>query len=62
MNKNWAKIMKVSLIKIRIDLYIYSNGTICPKDEQLEISMGKIKFYLTDYDIFLETWKKWLKF
>ena len=52
MNKNWAKITKGVIDQDpNRSVYIYSNGTICPKDEQLEIFHGKkLNFYLTDYD------------
>jgi hypothetical protein len=52
MNKNWAEITKGIIDQDpKRSVYIYSNGTICPKDEQLELFEGKkLNFYLTDYD------------
>jgi len=52
MNKEWANITKGILDQDpKRSVYIYSNGTICPKDEQLEMFHGKkLLFYLTDYD------------
>ena len=52
MNKNWAEITNGILDQDpERTVYIYSNGTICPKDEQLESFKGKnVHFYLTDYD------------
>jgi len=52
MNKNWAQITKDVIDQDpNRTVYIYSNATICPKDEQLEIFQGKnLHFYLTDYD------------
>tara|TARA_A100001011_G_scaffold203783_1_gene212081 strand:- start:491 stop:1726 length:1236 start_codon:yes stop_codon:yes gene_type:complete len=52
MNKQWAEITKGVIDQDpNRSVYIYSNGTICPKDEQLEIFHGKkLNFYLTDYD------------
>lgn len=52
MNKSWAEITK-GIIDQDPDrnVLIYSNGTICPKDEQLQLFEGKkLNFYLTDYD------------
>tara|TARA_X000000950_G_scaffold216684_1_gene260779 strand:- start:5928 stop:7160 length:1233 start_codon:yes stop_codon:yes gene_type:complete len=52
MNKKWAEITNSIIDQDpRRTVYIYSNATICPKDEQLESFQGKnIHFYLTDYD------------
>ena len=52
MNKNWAEITKGVIDQDpNRSVYIYSNATICPKDEQLELFQGKnLHFYLTDYD------------
>ena len=52
MNKKWAEITKGILDQDpNRTVYIYTNGTICPKDEVLEILRGrKVHFYITDYD------------
>jgi len=52
MNKKWAEITRGVIDQDpNRSVYIYSNGTICPKDEQLEMFHGKqVNFYLTDYD------------
>ena len=52
MNKDWPVITNKILDKDpnRI-VYIYTNGTICPKDETFDLIKGKnVLFYLTDYD------------
>ena len=51
MNKEWAKIANgVSERNPECEIFIYSNGTIAPKDEQLESFYGKkINFIITDY-------------
>ena len=51
MNKNWAKITNEILEQDKSrSVYIYTNATICPKDEQLEMFKGKsVNFYITDY-------------
>lgn len=52
MNKKWADITNGILAQDpnRV-VYIYTNGTICPKEEQLNSFKGKnVLFYLTDYD------------
>ncbi len=51
MNNNWAQIT-MGLIEQdpSRSVYIYSNATICPKDNHLEMFEGKnLHFYLTDY-------------
>jgi len=52
MNKKWAKITNGILDQDPgRTVYIYTNATICPKDEQLESFHGKnVHFYITDYD------------
>ena len=52
MNKNWAKITRSIFDQDPSrNVYIYSNATICPKDEDLVSFKGKnIYFYITDYD------------
>ena len=52
MNKKWAEITKGILDQDpNRTVYIYTNCTICPKDEVLEILRGrKVHFYITDYD------------
>tara|TARA_B100000795_G_C22762736_1_gene424346 strand:- start:722 stop:1588 length:867 start_codon:yes stop_codon:yes gene_type:complete len=51
MNKEWAKIANgISEKNPECEIFIYSNGTIAPKDEQLESFYGKkINFIITDY-------------
>ena len=51
MNKSWAKIANsISLRNPENEIFIYSNGTIAPKDEQLESFQGKkISFIITEY-------------
>ena len=52
MNKKWAEITKGIMEQHPGQtVYIYTNATICPKDEQLEMFKGKnLHFYITDYD------------
>jgi len=52
MNKQWAEIAnKIIDQDPSRNVYIYTNATICPKDEQLESFKGKrINFFITDYD------------
>lgn len=52
MNKKWADITnKIFDEDNSRNIYIYTNATICPKDEQLESFKGKkINFFITDYD------------
>ena len=51
MNRAWAKIANgLSERNPECEIFIYSNGTIAPKDEQLESFHGKkINFIITDY-------------
>ena len=51
MNKSWAKIAtSLSERNPDCEIFIYSNGTIAPKDDQLESFKGKkINFIITDY-------------
>jgi len=51
MNKSWADIVN-GIIETNAErkIFIYSNGTIAPKDEQLEKFYGKnVNFIITDY-------------
>ena len=52
MNKKWAEITnKIIDQDPARNVYVYTNATICPKDEQLESFKGKkINFFITDYD------------
>lgn len=52
MNKNWATITNNILDQNQSrSVYIYTNATICPKEEDLKILKGKnVHFYITDYD------------
>ena len=52
MNKQWAEITNGLADKFPDStVYIYTNGTICPKDEVLQTLKGKkVHFYITDYD------------
>ena len=52
MNKQWAEIAnKIIEQDPSRNVYIYTNATICPKDQQLESFKGKrINFFITDYD------------
>ena len=51
MNKKWAEITNGILDQDpNRTVYIFTNGTICPKDEQLETFKGRnVHFYITDY-------------
>ena len=51
MNKQWANIVNGILEKdVNRKIFIYTNGTILPKDDQLESFNGKnVNFYITDY-------------
>ena len=50
-NKNWANIVNsISNLDPESNILIYTNGTICPKDNQLEpFQHKKVTFYITDY-------------
>ena len=51
MNKNWSEIINGIIDKDpNRKVLVYTNGTISPKDEQLETFRGKnVNFYITDY-------------
>ena len=51
MNKDWADIVKgISKKNAEANIYIYTNATISPKDEQLESFQDKnVNFTITDY-------------
>jgi len=51
MNKNWANIVyKISEYNAEAKIFIYTNATIAPKDDQLESFKGKnVHFIITDY-------------
>ena len=51
MNRGWAHIVNGIIEKhAERKIFIYTNGTIVPKDEQLETLHGKnVNFYITDY-------------
>ena len=51
MNKNWAKIVNGIIEQDnKREVFIYTNGTIAPKDEDLKSFKGKdINFYITNY-------------
>jgi hypothetical protein len=51
MNRNWAKIVNGILEKDnKREIFIYTNGTIAPKEADLESFQGKdINFYITNY-------------
>ena len=51
MNKNWSKIINNIIDKdSNREVFIYTNGTINPKDDQLETFKGKnVNFRITDY-------------
>ena len=51
MNKDWANIVNGIIKKDKNrNIFIYTNGTINPKDEQLESFKGmSVQFYITDY-------------
>ena len=52
MNKKWAEITnKIIDQDPKRNIYIYTNATICPKNEHLESFKGKnVNFFITDYD------------
>jgi organic radical activating enzyme len=52
MNKKWAEITNNIIDQDpRRTVYVYTNATICPKDEQLQSFKGKnVHFFITDYD------------
>ena len=51
MNKQWASITNGIIDQdSNRTVYVYTNGTICPKDEILKTLKGKrVHFYITDY-------------
>jgi organic radical activating enzyme len=51
MNRQWANIVNGILEQdVKRKIFIYTNGTIPPKDEQLKTFHGKnVNFYITDY-------------
>ena len=51
MNKQWANIVNGIIEQdVKRKIFIYTNGTIVPKDEQLKTFHGKnVNFYITDY-------------
>ena len=51
MNKDWANIVnKISEYNAEAKIFIYTNATIAPKDDQLESFNGKnVNFNITDY-------------
>ena len=51
MNKQWASITNGIIAQdSNRTVYVYTNGTICPKDEILKTLKGKrVHFYITDY-------------
>ncbi len=51
MNKDWANIVNsLSIKNPNPKIFIYTNGTIAPKEEQIESFQGKnINFIITDY-------------
>ena len=51
MNKGWAHIVNgINEKNAERQIFIYTNGTIAPKDEQLETFHGKnVNFIITDY-------------
>ena len=51
MNKDWANIVNGIIEQdVKRKIFIYTNGTIPPKDEQLKTFNGKnVNFYITDY-------------
>ena len=51
MNKNWAKIVNGVIEQdSKREVFIYTNGTIAPKDDDLRSFKGKdINFYITNY-------------
>ena len=51
MNRNWDKItLNIANKNIKRNIFIYTNGTIAPKEDKLKKLEGKnINFYITDY-------------
>jgi organic radical activating enzyme len=51
MNKNWAKIVNGIVEQdSKREIFIYTNGTIAPKDDDLKTFKGKdVNFYITNY-------------
>lgn len=51
MNKNWAKIIDGVINQDnKREIFVYTNGTIAPKDEDLKLLKGKnVNFYITNY-------------
>ena len=51
MNKNWAKIVNGVIEQDeKREVFIYTNGTIAPKEEDLKTFQGKdVNFYITNY-------------
>jgi len=51
MNKNWAKIVNGVIAQDeKRELFIYTNGTIAPKEDDLKTFQGKdVNFYITNY-------------
>ena len=51
MNKQWANIVNGIIEQdVKREIFIYTNGTISPKEEQLKTFQGKnVNFYITDY-------------
>ncbi len=51
MNKQWANIVNGIIEQdVKRKIFIYTNGTVVPKDEQLKTFHGKnVNFYITDY-------------
>ena len=51
MNKDWADVVNgISKKNAEAEIFIYTNATISPKDEQLESFQGKnVNFIITDY-------------
>ena len=51
MNKQWASIVNGIIEQdVKRKIFIYTNGTIPPKDDQLKTFNGKnVNFYITDY-------------
>ena len=51
MNKNWAKIVNCVIAQDeKRELFIYTNGTIAPKEDDLKTFQGKdVNFYITNY-------------
>lgn len=51
MNKGWADVVNnISVLRPEAKIFVYTNGTIAPKDNQLESFQGKkVNFTITDY-------------